>query len=80
VEAGWHRGSFEDVEGRGEIVLLPLLRLLETATDLPLVASGGIVDGAGVAAVLAAGARAAHMGTAFMRCPRRQQAPLIAML
>ena len=69
VEAGGHRGSFEDVEGRGEIALLPLLRLLATATDLPLVASGGIVDGAGVAAVLAAGARAAQIGTAFMRCP-----------
>ena len=69
VEAGGHRASFEDVEGRGEIALLPLLRLLATATDLPLVASGGIVDGAGVAAVLAGGARAAQIGTAFMRCP-----------
>ncbi len=69
VEAGGHRASFEDVEGRGEIALLPLLRLLATATDLPLVACGGIVDGAGVAAVLAAGASAAQIGTAFMRCP-----------
>lgn len=69
VEAGGHRGSFEDVEGVGEIALLPLLRLLAAATDLPLVASGGIVDGAGVAAVLAAGARAAQIGTGFMRCP-----------
>jgi nitronate monooxygenase len=69
VEAGGHRASFEDIEGRGEIALLPLLRVLATATDLPLVASGGIVDGAGVAAVLAAGARAAQIGTAFMRCP-----------
>jgi nitronate monooxygenase len=69
VEAGGHRGSFQDVDGGGEIALLPLLRLLATATDLPLVASGGIVDGAGIAAVLAAGARAAQIGTGFMRCP-----------
>ncbi|MGH2842438.1 MAG: nitronate monooxygenase, partial [Solirubrobacteraceae bacterium] len=38
-------------------------------TDLPLVASGGIADGAGVAAALAAGARAVQIGSGFMRCP-----------
>ena len=69
VEAGGHRGSFEDADGRGEIALLPLLRLLAGASELPLIASGGIADGAAVAAVLAAGARAAQIGTAFMRCP-----------
>jgi nitronate monooxygenase len=69
VEAGGHRGSFEDVDGGGEIGLLPLLRLVARASELPLIASGGIADGAAVAAVLAAGARAAQIGTAFMRCP-----------
>jgi nitronate monooxygenase len=69
VEAGGHRGSFEDVDGRGEIALLPLMRLVAQASELPLVASGGIADGVAVAAVLAAGARAAQIGTAFMRCP-----------
>jgi nitronate monooxygenase len=69
VEAGGHRGGFEDADGRGEVTLLPLLRLVARACELPLVASGGIADGAGVAAVLAAGARAAQIGTAFMRCP-----------
>jgi nitronate monooxygenase len=69
VEAGGHRASFADADGRGEIALLPLLALVAAASELPLVASGGIADGAGVAAVLAAGARAAQIGTAFMRCP-----------
>ncbi len=69
VEAGGHRGCFEDIEGRGEVALLPLLRLVARACELPLIASGGIGDGAGVAAALAAGARAAQLGTAFMRCP-----------
>lgn len=69
LEAGGHRGSFEDADGRGEVGLLALLRLVARATDLPLVGAGGIADGAGVAAVLAAGARAAQIGTAFMRCP-----------
>lgn len=69
VEAGGHRGSFEDADGGGEIGLLPLLRLVARAGELPLIASGGIADGAAVAAVLAGGARAAQIGTAFMRCP-----------
>jgi nitronate monooxygenase len=75
VEAGGHRGSFEDREGLGELALLPLLRLVARAADLPLVASGGIADGAGVAAALAAGARAAQIGTGFLRCPEAATSP-----
>ncbi len=69
TEAGGHRGTFEDLDGRGELGLLSLLRLTRAATDLPLVASGGIADGAGIAAALAAGAVAAQVGTAFMLWP-----------
>jgi nitronate monooxygenase len=69
VEAGGHRGSFEDADGVGEVALLPLLRLVAAEVELPLVAAGGIMDGAGVAAALAAGAVAAQLGTAFLRCP-----------
>ena len=75
VEAGGHRGTFDDADGRGEIGLLALLRLVRAVTDLPLVAAGGIADGAGVAAVLAAGARAAQIGTAFMRTPEAGTSP-----
>jgi nitronate monooxygenase len=66
IEAGGHRGSFEDADGHGELSLLPLLRLLARATDRPLVASGGIADGPGVAAALVAGAQAVQIGTGFM--------------
>jgi nitronate monooxygenase len=69
VEAGGHRGGPTDRDGEGEHALLPLLRLVARAVDLPLVAAGGIADGAAVAAVLAAGAEAAQLGTAFLRCP-----------
>ena len=69
VEAGGHRGSFTDEDGRGEIGLLALLALVRDATELPLVGAGGIADGRSVAAVLTAGARAAAIGTGFMRCP-----------
>lgn len=41
-----------------------------------MVAAGGIATGAGIAAVLAAGAAAAQLGTAFLRCPEAGTAPL----
>jgi nitronate monooxygenase len=66
VEAGGHRGSFED--GAAEYSTLALLQLLRGA-GRPLVAAGGLMTGVGVAAVLAAGARAAQLGTAFLLCP-----------
>jgi nitronate monooxygenase len=69
VEAGGHRGSFVDRAGRVDHGLLPLLQLVRAEVDVPLIASGGIVTGRGVAAVLAAGAVAAQLGTAFMLCP-----------
>ncbi|OLR95501.1 2-nitropropane dioxygenase [Actinokineospora bangkokensis] len=71
--AGGHRGVFIDdpvhPAGAPSYDLLPLLRLVATQTDLPLVAAGGIAHGADVAAVLASGAVAAQLGTAFLRCP-----------
>lgn len=75
LEAGAHRGSFSDRGDEG-LALLPLLRLVATRTSLPLVATGGIADGAGVAAVLAAGARAAQIGTAFLLAPEAGTAAL----
>jgi nitronate monooxygenase len=66
-EAGGHRGSFTDREDLSVYGLLALLQLIDAGK--PVVATGGIATAAGVAAVLAAGARAAQAGTAFMRCP-----------
>jgi nitronate monooxygenase len=68
VEAGGHRGSFDEA-APGDVGLLALLQLVHSATELPLVATGGIATGRGVAAVLAAGAAAAQLGTAFMLTP-----------
>ena len=71
TEAGGHRGSFRDdpAESGEGLGLLSLLQLARAVADVPLVAAGGITTGAGVAAVLAAGAAAAQLGTAFMRSP-----------
>ena len=72
AEAGGHRASFRDDPAEdvtGGIGLLPLLQLVGAQTDLPLVATGGIATGRAIAAVLAAGAAAAQLGTAFLGCP-----------
>jgi NAD(P)H-dependent flavin oxidoreductase YrpB (nitropropane dioxygenase family) len=66
MEAGAHRGGVDDTD---EYALLPLLRLVAARTRVPMVAAGGIADGPGLAAVLAAGASAGALGTAFLRCP-----------
>jgi nitronate monooxygenase len=75
VEAGGHRASFVDADGAGEYGLLALLAVVARRAKLPLVASGGIATGGAVAAVLCAGAEAAQLGTAFLRCPEAGTAP-----
>jgi nitronate monooxygenase len=68
VEAGGHRGSFDDA-APGDIGLLALIALARNETSLPLIAAGGLMTAAAIAGVLAAGASAAALGTAFMLCP-----------
>jgi nitronate monooxygenase len=68
-EAGGHRGYFEDDRDAEDLGLLAALRLVAARVDLPLVAAGGIADGATVAAVLCAGAAAAQIGSALMLTP-----------
>jgi nitronate monooxygenase len=72
VEAGGHRGGFDDAEP-GELGLLALLQLIDA--DRPIVAAGGIMTGAGIAAVLAAGAAAAQLGSALLRTPEAGTSP-----
>jgi nitronate monooxygenase len=74
VEAGGHRGSFDD-RTPGDLGLLALLQLVADTVDLPLVAAGGLAHGRALAAVLAAGADAAAFGTAFMLTPEAGTSP-----
>ncbi len=67
-EAGGHRASFSDGD-EAAYGLLALLQLVGARASVPLIATGGIATGRGVAATLAAGASAAQIGTAFLRCP-----------
>jgi nitronate monooxygenase len=74
-EAGGHRGYFVDDPVAEDLGLLAALRLVAAKVDLPLVAAGGVVDGAGVAAVLCAGAVAAEIGSALMLTPEAGTSP-----
>ncbi|MBV9413909.1 MAG: nitronate monooxygenase, partial [Solirubrobacterales bacterium] len=70
TEAGGHRGGFlDDGSDEGGIGLLALLRVVAHATPLPMIATGGIMDGPALAAVLCAGAGAGQIGTALMLSP-----------
>jgi len=68
LEAGGHRGTFDDPDPATGHRLSELLALTATA-GRPLVAAGGIMSGAAIVDALAAGARAAQLGTAFLLCP-----------
>lgn len=67
-EAGGHRGTFA---GKFEDSLVGTMALVPQIVDhvrIPVIASGGIMDGRGIVASLALGASGAQMGTAFLTC------------
>ena len=68
-EAGGHRGTWLRDPYDAMTGTLALTRLIVRSVKVPVVAAGGIMDGSGIAAVLALGAQAAQMGTAFIPCP-----------
>ncbi|MYS21538.1 nitroalkane oxidase [Streptomyces sp. DvalAA-14] len=71
VEAGGHQGTHRDdpqLDGAG-IGLLSLIPQVRETVQLPIIAAGGLMRGSQIAAVLAAGADAAALGTAFLVCP-----------
>ncbi|MBD9413097.1 nitronate monooxygenase [Pseudomonas sp. PDM16] len=69
IEAGGHRGVFVPEQGDVGLGTLALVRLLAQRSRLPIIAAGGIMDGAGIKAALALGAAGAQLGTAFVLCP-----------
>jgi len=68
AEAGGHRGTFAGDFGASLVGTMALVPQIVDAVRLPVVASGGIMDGRGIAAALALGACGVQMGTAFLTC------------
>jgi len=76
MEAGGHRGCFDASRAEAEMVgLFALMPAVVDAVRIPVVATGGIADGRGVAAALMLGASAAQVGTGFLRAPEAKLAP-----
>jgi nitronate monooxygenase len=69
AQAGGHRGTFDPAAPDELLGTTTLIQLLRRETSLPIIAAGGIMNGAGIAAVLALGAQAAQLGTAFLVTP-----------
>jgi nitronate monooxygenase len=68
-EAGGHRGVFDPNAQDDCMGTVALTRVLARELRVPVIAAGGIMDGAGIAAALRLGAKAAQLGTAFISCP-----------
>jgi nitronate monooxygenase len=67
-EAGAHRGTFGAPFETAMVGTLALVPQVVDAVDLPVVASGGIMDGRGIVAAEALGAAGVQLGTAFLTC------------
>jgi nitronate monooxygenase len=62
------RGGEGGGHGRNDVATLPLLQMVLDTVAVPVLAAGGITGPRGLAAVLAAGAAGAWVGTAFLAC------------
>ena len=69
AEAGAHRGTFLGSFESCMIPTLDLVRAILPEVSVPVIASGGLMDGRDIARAIALGAVAAQLGTAFLLCP-----------
>ncbi|GBQ20189.1 enoyl-ACP reductase [Gluconacetobacter sacchari DSM 12717] len=67
-EAGGHRGIFDPSEPDDLLSTAALTQMLVRHVKVPVIAAGGIMDGAGIVAAMKLGAAAAQLGTAFVAC------------
>jgi nitronate monooxygenase len=68
-EAGAHRGTFLGSFEQSMVPTSYLVRGIRGVLDLPVIASGGLMDGIDVSRAMREGAAAAQLGTAFLTCP-----------
>ncbi|MFT4058565.1 MAG: nitronate monooxygenase [Legionella sp.] len=75
MEAGGHRGAFSPEQCDPLIGTLALTCSLLQELNIPVIASGGIMDGAQIATALILGAQAVQLGTAFLLCQETSTSP-----
>jgi len=75
AEAGGHRGSFLGRFDDALVGTMALVRTIVRHVRVPVLAAGGIMDGAGIRAALSLGAAGVQLGTAFMCCPEAGTPP-----
>jgi nitronate monooxygenase len=68
-EAGAHRGTFLRGFDESMVPVRELVPAIRKVTSLPVIASGGLMDGCDISRMLSLGACAAQLGTAFLNCP-----------
>jgi nitronate monooxygenase len=74
-EAGAHRGTFAVPFEKAMVPTLELVEQCVRTISIPVIASGGLMDGGEIAAALDRGAVAAQLGTAFLACPESGASP-----
>jgi nitronate monooxygenase len=75
-EAGGHRGMFLTEDLGTQVGTFALVQQIAHAVNVPVIAAGGIADGAGVAAAFNLGAAGVQVGTAYLFCPEATTNPL----
>jgi len=74
-EAGGHRGMFYPGLADSMMSTFTLVQAIKQVSSLPVIAAGGIMDGAGIAAMQRIGAAGSQLGTAFILCPESAASP-----
>jgi nitronate monooxygenase len=69
AEAGAHRGTFLGAFESSMVPTHVLVPAIKSAVSVPVIASGGLMDGRDIAQAFALGASAVQLGTAFLTCP-----------
>lgn len=75
AEAGAHRGTFAGPFEQSMVPTLDLVEQIVRSVKLPVIASGGLMDGRDIRAALDRGAVAVQLGTAFLACPESGASP-----
>jgi len=75
-EAGGHRGNFLTSDLTSQVGTFALVPRVAKAVRVPVIATGGIADAAGIAAAMRLGASGVQIGTAYLLCPEATTSPV----